>query len=212
MDAAGTPTSPDHAGRGAGLANPEYVRRLSQGDASEDSELSPRNVMRAFYWHPEFVMDAEREDALVAEVLASSIGDGGYPGDATPSEHWPGVAPGGAGILNALSGRYLTTSGIVDIAPKPPILWLHGDNDLVVGDHSLFDAGTLGSLGVLPDWPGDDVHPPQPMNAQRRAVLAAYAERGGVTVEHEVVESSHGPFIDHLEECADRIWGFVAGA
>jgi pimeloyl-ACP methyl ester carboxylesterase len=210
-DAAGTPASPDFAGSGAGLANPEFVRRVSDGDMGSDSQVSPRNVIRAFYWHPDFTMDAAREDALVAEVLASNIGDDGYPGDATPSDHWPGVAPGTSGILNALSGRYLDTSGIVDITPKPPILWLHGDNDLVVGDRSMFDAGMLGSLGVVPDWPGADVHPPQPMNAQTRTVLAAYAERGGVTVEHEVADSSHGPFIDHLDECADRIWGFVSG-
>ena len=82
---------------------------------------------------------------------------------------------------------------------------------MISGDWSLFDAGTLGGLGVLPDWPGDDVHPPQPMEAQIRAMLAAYAERGGAAVEREVADSSHGPFIDHLDECADRIWGFVSG-
>lgn len=31
----------------------------------------------------------------------------------------------------------------------------------------------------MPGWPGADVMPPQPMDAQLRAVLAAYRERGG---------------------------------
>ncbi len=206
----GTPTSPDFAGSGAGLANPEFVQRLRDGDAGADSAVSPRNVLRAFYWHPSFEMAPAREDALVAEILRSQVGDGGYPGNATPSDHWPGVAPGDLGVLNALSGRWLDTSGIVDITPRPPILWVHGDDDLVVGDRSMFDAGTLGSMGVLPEWPGDDVHPPQPMEVQIRAVLTAYGEAGGEVREEVVADSSHGPFIDHLETCADLVWGFVS--
>ncbi|MBW3605876.1 MAG: alpha/beta fold hydrolase [Actinobacteria bacterium] len=208
-DPQGTPTSDDFAGSGGGLANPEFVQRLADGDTSTDSSVSPRSVMRAFYWHPEFAMDPDREDALVTEVLRSAIGDDGYPGDATPSDNWPGVAPGRRGILNALSGRYLNTSGITAIDPMPPILWVHGDGDLVVGDQSMFDAGTLGSIDVLPDWPGLDVHPPQPMNAQISTVLDAYRQAGGVVQEHVVKDSSHGPFIDHLDGCARLIWGFV---
>jgi pimeloyl-ACP methyl ester carboxylesterase len=207
--AEGLPTSPDFAGSGAGLANPEFVQRLRDGDRSADSAVSPRSVMRAFYWRPDFEVDRDREDALVAEVLRTQIGDGGYPGNATPSEHWPGVAPGDLGLLNALSPRWLDAHGIVDIEPRPPVLWIHGDDDRVVGDRSMFDAGTLGSLGVLPDWPGDDVHPPQPMDAQIRAVLTAYREAGGQAREEVITNSSHGPFIDHLDVCADLLWSFI---
>lgn len=211
-DADGAPTSDDFAGSGGGLANADFVQRLADGDTSASSAASPRSIMRAFYWHPEFEMRSEREDALVDEVLKSEVGDHGYPGDSTLSGNWPGVAPGQRGILNALSGRYLDTTGIVDIVPKPPVLWLHGDSDLVVSDQSMFDAGTLGSLDLLPEWPGPDVHPPQPMNAQIRAVLAAYSAAGGVTQEHVIGESGHGPHIDHLDESAALIWGFVMSA
>ena len=205
----GTPTSDDRAGSGAGLANPEFVQRLRAGDRGADSDLSPRNVMRAFYWHPEFRMDPQREDALVDEVLRTEVSDDGYPGDSAPSRNWPGVAPGGRGILNALSGRWHDVSGIVDITPKPPILWVHGDGDLVISDASMFDAGMLGKLGVLPEWPGEDVHPPQPMVAQTRAVLGRYAAAGGTVREQLVTDSSHGPFIDHAADCADLLWGFI---
>ena len=63
---------------------------------------------------------------LLDEILKSVTGDDGYPGDMTPSENWPGVAPGTRGILNALSPKYCNWSGIVDLDPKPPILWTHG--------------------------------------------------------------------------------------
>jgi pimeloyl-ACP methyl ester carboxylesterase len=210
-DVDGTPTSDDYAGSGGGVANPEFVRRLREGDGGDESDLSPRRVMRAFYWHPGHHMDPDREDALVAEVLKSQISDGGYPGDVTSSPNWPGVAPGTRGILNALSGRWFDATGIVDITPRPPVLWLRGDGDLVIGDRSMFDVGVLGSLGVLPDWPGDDAYPAQPMVAQTRAVLERYAARGGDVREEVIAESSHGPFIDHLDDCAALLFAFLAG-
>ncbi len=205
----GVPTSNDYAGAGGGLANPEFVERLRAGDRSSESDVSPRNVMRAFYWHPAFEVDPEREDALVDEVLKTFIADDGYPGNGVPSQNWPGVAPGERGILNALSGRWLDTTAIVDISPKAPILWIRGDGDLVVSDQSMFDAGTLGKLGALPEWPGEDVHPPQPMIAQTRAVLERYAANGGETREELFTDSSHGPFIDHADDCAALLWRFI---
>jgi pimeloyl-ACP methyl ester carboxylesterase len=207
----GTPTSDDYAGSGGGVAAAEFVQRLRDGDEADESDLSPRNVMRAYYWHPEYRMDPEREDALVAEVLKSQISDDGYPGDITPSQNWPGVAPGTRGILNALSGRWFNASGIVDISPKPPVLWIRGDSDLIISDQSLFDVAVLGSLGAVPDWPGDDVHPAQPMTAQTRAVLERYAARGGEVREHVITDSSHSPFIDHLDDSAEVVFGFLTG-
>ena len=82
---------------------------------------------------------------LLGEILKSVTGDDGYPGDTTTSEHWPGVAPGTRGILNALSPKYCNWAGIVDLDPKPPILWTHGTQDIVVADGSPWEMGTLGS-------------------------------------------------------------------
>src|SRR5829696_3157981 len=49
----GTPCWPDYAGSGGGTTNPEFVRRLREGDRSEEDPSSPRNVMNAFYFkHP----------------------------------------------------------------------------------------------------------------------------------------------------------------
>ena len=78
---------------------------------------------------------------LLDELLKSAIGDDFYPGDTTPSEHWPGAAPGTRGIINALSPRYCDWSAIVDVDPKPPVLWTYGTEDVVVSDGSAWDIG-----------------------------------------------------------------------
>jgi hypothetical protein len=75
----------------------------------------------------------------------------------------------------------------------------------------MFDVGVLGAMDALPDWPGDDAHPAQPMVGQTRAVLERYAARGGNVREEVIAGSSHGPFIDHLDACAALIYGFITG-
>lgn len=205
----GTPCAPDWAGSGGGTGNPDFVARLAAGDTSADDQLSPRSVMRSSYWSPEFTLDPAREDVLVAEVLKSRIGDDGYPGDATPSEHWPAVAPGTRGILNALSGRYTDWSGIVDLDPKPPVLWVHGSADIVVADGSAWEMGTLGQLGLVPGWPGEEHFPPQPMVTQIRDVLDAYAAAGGDVRAETFEGSGHGPFIDAEDRFRSVFFGFL---
>jgi pimeloyl-ACP methyl ester carboxylesterase len=196
----GTPCQPDYAGTGGGMANDEFIQRLAEGDRSAESDASPRNVMRAFYLAPETELDPDVEDAYVDALLHTETGDDYYPGDATPSENWPGVAPGEGGTNNALSPRYLDLTGIVDIDPAPPILWIRGAEDRIVSDGSFFDAGYLGQIGELPDWPGEDVYPPQPMVTQTRDVFEAYAGAGGEYEEHVVEEAGHSPHIDQHDE------------
>ncbi|MFO5197605.1 hypothetical protein RCL06_24735, partial [Salmonella enterica subsp. enterica serovar Typhimurium] len=81
----------------------------------------------------------------------------------TPSGNWPNVAPGVWGPANALSPKYTgDVSRLWNINPKPPVLWIRGADDQIVGDNSLFDMGTLGALGAVPGWPGAEIYPPQP--------------------------------------------------
>jgi pimeloyl-ACP methyl ester carboxylesterase len=206
----GTPCHPDWAGSGGGTGNPEFTARLAAGDRSDEGETAPRNVLKSSYWAPNH--DEPRLEELLDEVLKSVTGDDGYPGDATPSENWPGVAPGTRGILNALSGKYCNWAGIVDLDPKPPILWTHGTADIVVADGSPWEMGTLGSLGALPGWPGAERFPPQPMVAQIRAVLERYREAGG-RAEMEMFEGSgHFPPIDAAERWSELFFEFLASA
>src|SRR5215467_1478127 len=199
-----------YAGSGGGTAAPDFVEHLRSGDRTADSPFSPRNVINTAYWSPRHREPPDREDVLVDEVLKTQIGDGGYPGDMAPSPNWPGVAPGTSGLLNALSGKYCDWSGIVNLSPKPPILWTHGTDDIVVADGSAFDLATLGKSGAVPGWPGDDVCPPQPMVTQIRTVLERYRDAGG-RVRMELFEGSgHGPMFDAAERWRTLFFEFLA--
>ncbi|MDH5294274.1 MAG: alpha/beta hydrolase, partial [Acidimicrobiia bacterium] len=114
--------------------------------------------------------------------------------------------------LNALSGKHCNWSAIADIEPKPPVLWTHGENDLVVADASPWDLGTLGQMGLVPDWPGTEVHPPQPMVSQIRAVLDQYSATGGEVSTKMFAGSGHGPLIDAAAEWQSVFFDFLAGS
>jgi pimeloyl-ACP methyl ester carboxylesterase len=209
-DVDGTPTNDDYSGTGAGIMPQDTLKRIEAGDRTTESELSPRVFMNAFYWKAGFTVDPAREDAFVDEILKTALGDDNEPGDVAPSGNWPGFAPGRRGVLNALSGRYANVSRLADVAPKPPILWIHGTDDLVVSDTSSYDMGHLGRLGVVPGWPGTDVYPPQPMVGQLRAFLERYRAGGGTTVEVEIDGAGHGPHIDHPAEFQAALFSFLA--
>jgi pimeloyl-ACP methyl ester carboxylesterase len=208
----GTPCFPDWAGSGGGTGNPDFTARIAAGDRSDESPFSPRNVMNTSYWRTDHREPKEREDLLLDELLKSETGDDGYPGDATTSENWPGVAPGTRGILNALSGKYCDWSGIVEIDPKPPILWTHGTADIVIADGSAWEMGSLGAAGYVPGWPGMEVYPPQPMVTQIRDVLTAYADRGGKVRMEMFDGSGHSPNLDAAETWNAIFWEHVTSA
>jgi pimeloyl-ACP methyl ester carboxylesterase len=208
----GTPCFPDYAGSGGGTGNPDFTKRIADHDTSSESPFSPRNVINASYWAPTHREPTEREDMLVEEVLKSVTGDDGYPGDATPSSNWPTIAPGTRGILNALSPKYCNWSDIVEVDPKPPVLWTHGTADIVVADGSAWEMGTLGKMGVVPGWPGDEAFPPQQMVTQIRNVLERYRDNGG-HVQFEMFEGSgHGPLFDAAERWSEIFFAFVTSA
>ncbi|HJE50948.1 MAG TPA: alpha/beta hydrolase [Tessaracoccus flavescens] len=108
------------------------------------------------------------------------------------SEDWPGLATGDKGILNTMSPKYYDSSAIADLERKPEIVWLRGTEDKVVSDASLFDLATLGQMGAIPGWPGDEVAPPQPMELQTRTVLDRYRENGGAATEAVLEGIDHG--------------------
>ena len=208
----GTPCFPDYAGSGGGTGSIDFMQRIADGDMSSDSPFSPRTVMNSSYWAATHREPKEREDMLVEEILKSVTGDDGYPGDSVPSANWPGIAPGTRGILNALSPKYCNWSRIVELSPKPPVLWTHGSADIVVADGSAWEMGTLGKLGAVPGWPGEEAFPPQPMVTQIRNVLTEYGRRGG-RVRMEVFEGSgHGPVVDAADRWSRLFFEFVASA
>lgn len=200
----GTPCSDDFAGTGGGGAAPDFVARLRAGDTSADDPNSPRSVFRTYFGAGDRAAEVD-EDFLVEEMLRTALGDDFYPGDMGSSEHWPSLAPGDRGVLNAMSPKHFDASALPTLDPKPPITWLHGTDDQVVSDASLFDFATLGQLGVVPGWPGADVLPPQPMAAQMRAVLDAYAAAGGARLEVALPGVGHGIPLAAPQAVADAI-------
>jgi pimeloyl-ACP methyl ester carboxylesterase len=192
----GTPCAPDCAGSGGGAANPELVRRLAAGDRTDEHPLSPRNVIRSlFFPTPDAVRD---EDRILDAMLRTRVGDAHYPGDVVQSPHWPGVAPGTQGVLNAASPRFCDLSGFADAGLDIPVLWVRGDRDAIVSDASLVDLGHLGAIGAVDGWPGEEAFPAQPMVAQMRALL----DRHGRYREEVLADTGHFAFTQRPERFA----------
>jgi len=202
-DAQGTPCYADFAGSGGGVVNAEFPKLIAAGDRSRDNpQASPRVVMNSFYWKTPF--RPAREEDLLSSVLSEKIGPDKYPGDLVASTNWPHVAPGRYGPINASSPKYVgdTVQRFIGAMPKPPILWVRGADDMIVSDNSFFDLGTLGQLGYVPGWPGAEMHPPQPMVSQTRAVLDGYAAQGGQYSEVVIPNTGHTPFVEEPDEFA----------
>jgi pimeloyl-ACP methyl ester carboxylesterase len=197
----GKPCYDDFAGSGGGVVNPEFPKLMAAGDRSTDNpQASPRVVMNSFYWKPPF--KPAREEDLLTSLMSEKVGEQKYPGDFVPSSNWPNVAPGKFGPINAISPKYVGDSVERFIAadPKPYILWVRGDSDQIVSDNSLFDFGTLGKLGFVPGWPGEEIYPPQPMVGQTRHVLDEYKAHGGSYEEVVIADTAHSPYIEKPEE------------
>jgi pimeloyl-ACP methyl ester carboxylesterase len=205
----GTLCFPDAAASGAGGANPQFVVRLAAGDRSEDDpQTSPRVVMRTFFGAGDNAANVD-EEFLLTELLTTRTGEDFYPGSTAPSENWPGAAPGTFGILNTMTPDHFNASAIAGLETKPPITWIRGTEDQVVSDRSLFDLATLGEMGAIPDWPGADVLPPQPMVAQMRAVLADYEARGGQVSEVALDGIGHGIPLEVPGRVADELMALL---
>jgi pimeloyl-ACP methyl ester carboxylesterase len=198
-DAEGTPTTSDFAGSGGGLSNPELIKRMSEGDQSTESDFSPRSAIRSLLVKPPLVL--EREDDLLASLLATHLGPQDLPGDFEKSSNWPFVVPGKFGPANATSPKYQRdVEWLYSIEPKPNVLWVRGSHDLVVSDTAASDPGFLGRYGLLPGWPGEEAYPPQPMIAQIRLVLEKYSQGGGNYKEVVIEDTGHVPFLEKPEE------------
>lgn len=197
----GSLLDPAAPGTGGGGANPDFVARLAAGDTTDEAPTSPRTVFRtAYVKHPE--NHTEWEDVWVASMLTTATGVDNYPGDSVAVEAWPGFGPGTRGVLNTLAPTNFTTTAIVDLDVKPPVLWFRGADDAIVSDTSFFDLNFLGTVGAIPGWPGADVAPAQPMVSQTRAVLDRYAANGGAYEEIVYEETGHSTPIERTSEFA----------
>ncbi|HEX3790141.1 MAG TPA: alpha/beta hydrolase [Pseudonocardiaceae bacterium] len=210
-DLAGTPSSPEYAGSGGGTANPEMVRRITEGDRGVEDGTSPRRVLTTLYGNPPYELAPAVEDALVDGMLMMAIGPDNYPGDSVEAADWPGTGPGERGVNNAIAPKYCDLSGFAEVTDRPDVLWIRGDADQIVSDTSLVDLGYLGQLGAVPGWPGEEVFPPQPMVGQLRAVLESYRAAGGHYTEHVLPGCGHSPHLERPAEFGTLVTAFLAG-
>ncbi len=210
-DERGTPNFDDFAGSGGGLIAPAVIERYHAKDSSANSPFSPRSALRNLIVKSGFTFAPEQEDALVEQMLMMVIGEQHYPGNSQPSENWPFSAPGDWGPNNALSPKYCDQSGLTAIRPQPPVLWVRGADDAMVSDSAAVDPATLGKLGVIPGWPGEDICPPQPMLRQIRAMLDAYRANGGVYQELVIEDCGHAPMIEKPAAFHAAFRNFLAG-
>lgn len=204
----GSRITEDDAGTGAGGVNPEFVARIASKNADPEDTASALSVYRSSYVSEGF--HSPHEDIWVESMLSTAVGDGNYPGTSKPSESWPGFAPGDTGVLNSMAPKFHNVSSIVELAEKPPMLWIRGTADAIVADDSFFDIATLGKVGIIPGWPGEDVAPPQQMITQTRNVLDAYRDAGGEVQELTLEGVGHSPHLERPEEVTEAITRFIA--
>ena len=199
-DAAGTPTTPDFAGSGGGLINPDLVRALQEGDRDSLGDFSPRGIMRRLVWNGGVI--PQREDALVDAMFRVHLGEKEMPGDMERSPHWPYVRPGKWGATNAMSPKYAgnLVERVLAGEPKHHLLWVYGGADLAVSNTAASDPGTWGPTGRLPGYPGPEEYPSQPMMDQIRKLLDDYSAAGGSYEEVVIEDGGHAPFVTHPDE------------
>jgi hypothetical protein len=143
------------------------------------------------------IVAADCEGIYVSAILSTrTASSGNYPGEVVASPNWPNVVPGKLGVNNGISPKYLRQDDFITCQMKPPVLWIHGIDDQIVSDNSLFDMGFLGQLGAVPGWPGSDIFPPQPMKTQVRTVLEQYKANGGEYREVALPDCGHSPRIE----------------
>lgn len=207
-DEKGTINNEYYSGTGAGTVNASFVQALKDKVKDLSNPFSAPAVLRS-YFAPEYKIDPEWEEIFVDSMLQMEIGEDFYPGNYVQCPVWPFVAPGDRGIANAMSPKYVNLSEIVNIEPKPPILWFRGAKDAIVSDTCLLDIGYLGKLGYVPGWPGDDVFPAHKMVTQTRYILEKYKENGGTYEEYVFEDAGHGPHVEKPEEFKEKLVAFI---
>ena len=201
----------DERGWGApgGFANPAFLGKLAEKDRGDDP-MAARSVLGKSLFASGWPVDKVWQDLFVDELLKIRLGEDYYPGNYQPLAEFPYVLPGEKGISNSLAPQYANVSGIADISPKPPILWIRGDRDGLVSDRSFSDLAVLGQMGIVPGYPGEEAFPPQPMVGQTRAVLERYRENGGAYQERVMAGCAHASHLEAPEQFVAALNDFIA--
>ena len=177
-DEKGTPHSPIGLGSGGGTVNPMLMLSGQMGNTT-----FIRTMFNRYLFEPSFKMSPEWEELFINAAAGMKMGTDYYPGNYQSTWKWPYMIAGDKGVLNTMSPEYGNLSAFLELDPKPPVLWIRGNHDKIVSDHSMMELGNLGRLGLVPGWPGPVLYPAQPMVKQTRYFLEQYKEKGGYYIE-----------------------------
>lgn len=177
-DEKGTPHHPVGLGSGGGTANP-----LLTFSGQVGNKEFFKDMMYRYLFKKPFRLSPEWERIFAAASADLKVGSEYYPGNYKTTWKWPFMIAGDKGVLNTMSPKYGNLNEFLEVDPKPPVLWIHGDDDQIVSDHSMMELGNLGRIGLIPGWPGERFYPPQPMLRQTRYFLEQYKEKGGDYIE-----------------------------
>jgi pimeloyl-ACP methyl ester carboxylesterase len=220
----------DFAGSGGGAVNPAFIDSIRTQDEKTPStqagalKASPqfyaRSTMNGLYFKmingqtllQRGIFDQATEDAYTESMFKTKLGETNYPGNSQPTAHWPGMAPGDKGVNNAISAKYCNLTAFAYKNLTIPVLWIRGADDLIVSDTSFLDVNNLGKMGLIPGWPGNETHPPQPMVTQMRALLEAYQKNGGSYTEVVLADCGHSPHIEQEQKFKELIFDFITKA
>jgi len=203
----GEPCFEDFSGSGGGVVGKEFIRQIRLKDKTRNLPNSPLSVIYDNYIYKQRTLP--RESQLLEGSLKQALGDHKYPGDFKVSSNWPYVSPGDFGPINAVSAEHYNMSAFVDMPGKPPVLWVRGDKDAIVSNHSFSDMAVLGAEGLVPGWPGHENFPPQAMIDQMRFLMRGYCRNGGEFEEAVMAETGHSPFIEAQSEFLDIFLNFL---
>ncbi|MDZ7681253.1 MAG: hypothetical protein U5J63_05930 [Fodinibius sp.] len=123
------------------------------------------------------------------------------------------MAPGEFGPVNAISPKYnrLVLDELLEVADKPPVLWIQGEDDNIISDQSFSDPGYQGKLELRKGWPGNKQYPPQPMITQIDYALQNYRLNGGAIHRVNLANCGHTPFIEKPEGSREALRRHLKG-
>lgn len=209
-DIQGTPCWEDYAGSGCGRFPEALFFSLQAKDMSLANPLSLPSIWKAYVFKPPYFPSQDIVDRYCTEAFKTRMSEDLYPGDVLSSQNWPGFKPGTKGLLNAMSPAYCDLSAFSSLPNGPPVLWIHGDSDLIISDEPIGSPGYQGKIGALIDWPGEAVFPPQPMLGQTRHLLQCYSANGGSFQELVFESCGHAPHIEKEAAFLSALAGFLS--
>ncbi|CAG9334322.1 unnamed protein product [Blepharisma stoltei] len=199
-DERGTLIFPDAAGSGVGPSALNLKSLFENKNIDENDPKSMVGLFRNAFCKPGNRLPEELEREYIEEIYLTKIGDDFIPGNYQACENWPGWCPGDRGLYNAISSKCYNVESIINIEIKPPIVWIRGEDDIIISDNCLLDPANLGASGKISNYPGEEVYPKQPMVRQIRSVLERYQENGGRYREFSIQNCGHSPQLEKEAE------------